>query len=40
MGATGRWEGHKKVQGGMADTVVGTAPERGHRIVAAYGKVA
>jgi hypothetical protein len=31
LGATGRWEGHRKVQGGTADTVVGMTLAGGHQ---------
>jgi hypothetical protein len=39
LGATRRWEGHRKIRGGMADTVVGMTPTRGHRRVAVCGEV-
>ena len=31
QGATGRWEGHRKVRSGTTDMIVGTAPARGHQ---------
>jgi hypothetical protein len=39
MGATGRWEGHRKVRDGTTNMVVGTIPTWGHRRVADCGEV-
>jgi hypothetical protein len=40
LGAMGRWEGHRKVQGGTTNMVVGTTPMRGHPRVAVCDEVA